>query len=173
MLDLTTPPNENEYAPYYGKYVELVPAGDVVATLARQLEETLSLLRGLSEEQADARYAPGKWSLKEVVGHISDTERIFGQRAFRFARNDRTPLPGFEQDGYVLAADFGRRSMQDLAEEFEHVRRANLHLFRNLSAEAWQRRGVASENEVSVRALAHIMAGHEAHHMQIIRSRYL
>jgi uncharacterized damage-inducible protein DinB len=173
MLDLATPPNENEYAPYYGKYVQLVPAGDVVATLARQLEETLSLLRGLSEEQADARYAPGKWSVKEVVGHISDTERIFGQRAFRFARNDLTPLPGFEQDGYVLAADFGRRSMQDLAEEFEHVRRANLHLFRNLSAEAWQRSGVASETEVSVRALAHIMAGHEAHHMQIIRSRYL
>jgi uncharacterized damage-inducible protein DinB len=174
MPDVTaTQPDANEYAPYYGKYIALVPAGDTLATLTRQLDNTLSLLRGLSEAQADSRYAPGKWSVKEVVGHIIDTERIFGHRAFRFARNDQTPLPGFEQDGYVLAADFGQRSIRDLAEEFEHVRRANLYLFRNLSEEAWLRRGVASENEVSVRALAHIMAGHETHHVQIIQARYL
>jgi uncharacterized damage-inducible protein DinB len=174
MLEVTaTQPGADEYAPYYGKYIVLVPAGDVVATLTRQLDDTLSLLRGLSDEQADSRYAPSKWSVKEVVGHIIDAERIFGHRAFRFARNDQTPIPGFEQDGYVLAADFGQRRIEDLAEEFEHVRRANLHLFRHLSEEAWLRRGVASENEVSVRALAHIMAGHETHHMQIIRTKYL
>jgi uncharacterized damage-inducible protein DinB len=174
VLNVTaTPPDANEYASYYGKYVELVPAGDVVATLSRQLDDTLSLLRGLSEAQADSRYAPGKWSIKEVVGHILDTERIFGHRAFRFARNDQTPLPGFEQDGYVLAAAFDRRRLPDLAEEFEHVRRGNLYLFRHLDEEAWLRRGTASDNEVSVRALAHIMAGHEAHHMQIVRTRYL
>lgn len=174
MPSLTaTQPDANEYAPYYGKYISLVPAGDVVATLSRQLDETLSLLRGLSEEQADSRYAPGKWSIKEVVGHVLDTERIFGHRAFRFARNDQQPLPGFEQDGYVLAANFGHRQLHELATEFEHLRRANLYLLGSLDEEAWLRRGVASDNEVSVRALAYIMAGHEAHHMRIVRERYL
>ena len=168
-----TQPDANEYAPYYGKYISLVPAGDVVATLSRQLDETLSLLRGLSEEQADSRYAPGKWSIKEVVGHVLDAERIFGHRAFRFARNDQQPLPGFEQDGYVLAANFSHRRLNELAAEFEHLRRANLYLLGSLDEEAWLRRGVASDNEVSVRALAYIMAGHEAHHMRIVRERYL
>lgn len=168
-----TQPDANEYAPYYGKYISLVPMGDVVATLRRQLEDTLSLLRGLSEDQADSRYAPGKWSIKEVVGHILDTERIFGHRAFRFARNDQQPLPGFEQDDYVRAADFSRRPLSDLIAEFEHVRRANLYLFGSLDEAAWLRRGTASDNEVSVRALAYIMAGHEQHHMRIIRERYL
>jgi len=168
-----TQPDANEYAPYYGKYISLVPAGDVVATLGRQLDETLSLLRGLSEEQAESRYEPGKWSIKEVVGHVLDTERIFGHRAFRFARNDQQPLPGFEQDGYVLAANFSHRQLGDLAAEFEHLRRANLYLLGSLDEAAWLRRGVASDNEVSVRALAYIMAGHEAHHMRIVRERYL
>jgi uncharacterized damage-inducible protein DinB len=168
-----TQPDSNEYAPYYGKYLALVPAGDVVETLSRQLDETLSLLRGLSEDQAASRYAPGKWSIKEVVGHVLDTERIFGHRAFRFARNDQQPLPGFEQDGYVATAAFGNRRLSDLADEFEHLRRANLCLFASLDETAWLRRGVASDNEVSVRALAFIMAGHEAHHMQIVRERYL
>jgi uncharacterized damage-inducible protein DinB len=168
-----TQPDANEYAQYYGKYISLVPAGDVVATLSRQLDDTLSLLRGLSEEQAESRYAPGKWSIKEVVGHMLDTERIFGHRAFRFARGDQQPLPGFEQDPYVVAADFGHRPLNELAAEFEHLRRANLYLLGSLDEEAWLRRGVASDNEVSVRALAYIMAGHEAHHMRIVRERYL
>jgi hypothetical protein len=168
-----TQPDTNEYAPYYGKYISLVPAGDVVAILSRQLDDTLSLLSGLTEDQAESRYAPGKWSIKELVGHVLDTERIFGHRAFRFARNDQQPLPGFEQDGYVLAADFGQRQLNELAAEFEHLRRANLYLFGSLDDEAWLRRGVASDNEVSVRALAYIMAGHEAHHMRIVRERYL
>jgi uncharacterized damage-inducible protein DinB len=174
VLDVNaTRPDANEYAPYYGKYISLVPEGDVVVTLSRQLDETLALLRGLSVAQADARYAPDKWSIKEVVGHIIDTERIFGHRVFRFARNDQTPLPGFEQDDYVRAADFSNRQLDDLAAEFEHVRRANLYLLRSLDDAAWLRRGVASSNEVSVRALAYIIAGHERHHMHIVRTRYL
>lgn len=168
-----TQPDTNEYATYYGKYISLVPVGDVVETLRRQLDETLSLLLSLNEDQAASRYAPDKWSIKEVVGHIIDTERIFAHRAFRFARNDQQPLPGFEQDGYVAAAAFDNRRLSDLAAEFEHLRRANLYLFSSLDEAAWLRRGVASETEVSVRALAYIMAGHEAHHMQIVRERYL
>jgi uncharacterized damage-inducible protein DinB len=168
-----TQPETTEYNPYYGKYLSLVPEGDVVATLSRQLEDTLSLLRGLSEEQADSRYAPDKWSIKEVVGHVLDTERIFGHRAFRFARNDQAALPGYEQDDYVRAGNFGKRQLSELADEFEHVRRANLLLLRSLDDEAWLRRGVANDSEVSVRALAYILAGHETHHKQIIREKYL
>jgi uncharacterized damage-inducible protein DinB len=168
-----TQPQTTEYNPYYGKYLSLVPEGDVVATLSRQLEDTLVFLRGLSEEQADTRYAPDKWSIKEVVGHVLDTERIFGHRLFRFARNDQTALPGYEQDDYVRAGNFGKRSLSELADEFEHVRRANLLLLRSLDDEAWLRRGTANDSEVSVRALAYILAGHETHHMQIIREKYL
>jgi DinB superfamily len=160
-----TRPDASEYAPYYEKYISLVPAGDVIKILSGQLDETLALLRGLSEAQGDSRYAPDKWSIKEVVGHVLDTERIFGHRAFRFARNDETPLPGFEQDDYVRAADFGRRTLVDLADEFAHVRRANLSLLRSLDEEAWRRRGAANNNAVSVRALAYIMAGHIVHHV--------
>lgn len=168
-----TRPDASEYAPYYEKYISLVPAGEVVDTLSEQLDDMLALLRGLSETQGDSRYAPDKWSVKEVVGHMLDTERIFGYRALRFARNDETPLPGFEQDDYVRAADFGRRTLAELADEFEHVRRANISLLRALDAEAWLRRGAANNNAVSVRGLAYIMAGHVMHHVQIIRTRYL
>jgi uncharacterized damage-inducible protein DinB len=171
--ETTTRPGAAEYAPYYEKYVSLVPEGEVVATLSRQLEETISTLRGLTETQADSRYAPDKWSIKELVGHMIDSERIFAYRALRFARNDQTPLPGYEQDDYVRAGNFGGRSMRDLADEFEQARRANLHLFRSLEDEAWLRRGTANDSEVSVRALAYILAGHETHHMQVLRTRYL
>lgn len=168
-----TRPQATEYAPDFERYTRLVPEGDVTVTLARQLDDTLSTLRAVSEERADFSYAPDKWSLKEVVGHMLDSERIFGHRAFHFARNDATPLPGYEQDDYVRAGNFGNRSLGDLADEFEQVRRANLCLLRSLDEEAWLRRGVANDNEVSVRALAYILAGHETHHMQIIRERYL
>jgi uncharacterized damage-inducible protein DinB len=171
--ETATRPDATEYAHYYEKYVSLVPKDDVVATLSRQLDETLSTLRGISETQADSRYAPDKWSIKELVGHVIDTERIFAHRAFRFARNDQTPLPGFEQDDYALASNFGNRQLSDIADEFEQVRRATLFLLRSLDDEAWLRRGLASDNEVSVRALAYILAGHETHHMQILRTRYL
>jgi uncharacterized damage-inducible protein DinB len=166
-------PGKDEYAAYYEKYTSLVPEGDVVETLARQSQETLALLRSVPEDRAGSRYEPGKWSVKEVVGHILDAERIFAYRALRFARGDRTELPGFEQDGYIEAADFDARTLADLAEEFESVRRSTLKLFGNLSAEAWLRRGTASNSEVSVRALAHIIAGHELHHVNILKTRYL
>lgn len=168
-----TQPEANEYAPYYGKYIALVPEGDVVSTLSRQLEDTLALLGGLAEAQGDSRYEPGKWSIKELVGHVIDGEKIFGHRAFRFARGDEQPLPGFEQDDYVRAAGFDNRRLQDLTKEFELVRGANLYLFRSLDERAWLRHGTASDARVSVRAIAYIMAGHVTHHLNILRTRYL
>lgn len=170
---IITRPDTNEYAPYYEKYISLVSDGDILAILNQQIDETLALLRGLSAAQSDSRYAPDKWSIKEVVGHLIDTERIFAYRALRFARNDETPLAGFEQNDYVAHAAFSQCEMKDLADEFEHVRRASIHLFRHLDGKAWDRRGVASDNEVSVKALAWMIAGHELHHREIIRERYL
>jgi uncharacterized damage-inducible protein DinB len=166
-------PEETEYLPYYGKYVSLVPDGDVLATLGKQIDETLGLLRGIPEAQAGFRYAPGKWSIRELVGHMIDTERIFAYRALRFARNDRTPVPGYEQDDYIREGSFDDYPLGDLAAEFESVRQASLFLFKHLNEEAWMRRGVANESEVSVRALAYIIAGHELHHREILRSKYL
>ncbi|HMV48768.1 MAG TPA: DinB family protein [Blastocatellia bacterium] len=170
---MNTKPATNEYAPYYDKYVSVVPEGDIVGTLEQQLAATQSLLRDLPEERGTDRYAPDKWSIKELFGHIIDTERIMSYRALRIARGDATPLPGFEQDGYITHGNFNARSLSDLAAELETVRRATLFLFKNLSDEAWLRRGVASENEITVRALAYIIAGHELHHLEILRSRYL
>lgn len=166
-------PESNEYAPYYAKYVSLVPEGDVVATLGEQLDETLALLRSIPEERAGDRYEEGKWSVKELIGHVIDTERIFTYRALRFARNDATPLQGFEQDDYVPVSGHDARTLSSLADELEHVRRATIALFAGLDAEAWTRGGVASNAEVTVRALAYITAGHERHHLAILRSRYL
>ncbi len=166
-------PEETEYLPYYGRYISLVPDGDIVAALSAQVQETLALLRTIPESQAELRYAPGKWSIKELLGHVIDTERIFAYRALRFARNDRTPLPGYEQDDYIQNASFNDRQFSDLAEEFESVRASSLFLFKHLTAEAWLRTGTASESEVSVRALAYIIAGHELHHREILRDRYL
>jgi uncharacterized damage-inducible protein DinB len=166
-------PETNEYAPYYEKYVSLVADADVVETMTRQLEETLALLRAVPEERGGHAYEPGKWSIKQVVGHIIDGERIFAYRALAIARGERQPLPGMEQDEYMASANFDRRTLADLLDEFAHVRRANLHMFRALDADAWARRGTASDNEVTVRALAHIIAGHEAHHVKILRTRYL
>lgn len=168
-----TRPTSSEYAPYYERYVSMVPEGDIVATLAQQLESTLALLRSIDESQANKSYAPDKWSIKELVGHLIDSERIFAYRALRFARNDQTPLSGFEQDDYVDAAKFDARQLADLASEFEHVREGNISLFQSLSSEELSRHGAANEVDVSVRALAYIMAGHETHHMQILKTRYL
>ena len=166
-------PDETEYLPYYGKYISLVPEGDILALLAQQLGETLATLRSIPEAKALFRYAPDKWSIKELVGHVIDTERIFSYRALRFARNDATPLPGYEQDDYVLNASFNDVPLAELADEFESVRHASLFLFKHMGREAWMRKGLANESAVSVRALAYIIAGHERHHLEILRSRYL
>ncbi len=166
-------PDSTEYAPYFEKYIALVPDGDIAVTLGRQIEDTLSLIRGLSEAQGDLRYAPGKWSVKEVIGHLIDAERIFAYRALRFARDDSTPLPGFDENRYVANAGFGSRSLADLADEFEYTRKSNVHLFKHLDADSWLRRGAANDNEISVRAIAYVIAGHELHHVGILRTRYL
>ena len=166
-------PETNEYAPYYERYVSLVPEGDLVETLERQGAEMSALLRGLSEEQGAHRYEPGKWSVKQLVGHVCDGERIFSYRALAFARGDAQALPGMEQDEWMAGSDFDARTLSSLIDEFESVRAATLHLLRHLSPEAWARRGIASGNEVTVRALAYILAGHEAHHVRILRERYL
>ena len=166
-------PDSTEYAPYFEKYISLVPEGEIVVTLGKQIESTLSLIRGLSAAQGDLRYAPGKWSVKEVIGHLIDAERIFAYRALRFARNDATPLPGFDENGFVANAGFGSRSLADLAEEFEYTRKSNLYLFKSLDGDSSLRLGSASDNKISVRAIAYIIAGHESHHVGILRSRYL
>lgn len=166
-------PEPAEYPPYYEKYISLVPQGEILTTLEQQLDQTLALLRSIPESKGGSRYAPDKWSIKELIGHVIDTERIFAYRALRFARHDQTPLSGFEQDDYIREAAFDECKLADLATEFEHVRRANLYLFRHLNPAAWQRRGVASLGEVSVRALAYIIAGHERHHLEILKTRYL
>lgn len=153
-------PEATEYASDFGKYVSLVADGNILASLSRQLDETLALLGSIPESRANFRYAPDKWSIKELVGHLIDSERIFGYRALRFARNDKTPLHGFEQDDYVRGGSFNDYPLSDLASAFGHVRRANLSLFTHLGDEAWKRTGTANDDEVSVRALAYIMAGH-------------
>jgi DinB superfamily len=166
-------PASSEYAPYYAGYVARVPEGDVLALLETQVNETLSFLRAHGEAWATTRFAPGKWSVKEVVGHLSDVERVLSYRALRIARGDRTPLPGFEQDDYVRAAHFDRRSLADLLEDFAAVRTATMRLFHSLEADAWMRSGIANNLAVSVRALAYIIAGHERHHVEILRTRYV
>lgn len=171
-MQTITAPDPSEYAPYYGRYITLV-GGDVVAALEDQPRETLGLLSALTEEQGDYRYAPGKWSIKEVLGHVIDAERVFAYRALRFARHDVTPLASFEQDDYVRAGGFGDRRLADLIEEFICVRRATVWLFRTLSPQAWMCQGIASDNAVSVRAVAYIIAGHELHHQRGLREHYL
>lgn len=166
-------PEDSEYLAYYGRYVALVPEGDILTTLATQNQETLVLLRGLAEEKGAFRYAPDKWSIKELVGHVTDTERIFANRALRFGRNDATPLPGFEENDYVRGGSFGQYSLADLADGFESVRRSTVFLLKHMSREASTRRGTANGAEVSVRALAYVIAGHELHHVSILRTRYL
>ena len=166
-------PDPSEYAPYYGKYIEKVPDGPIVDVLRTQILGTLELLRSLPESKGDHIYAPGKWSIKQVVGHVTDGERVFAYRALRFGRGDATQLPGFEQDDYARAGGFPARSLRHLSDELEAVRRATVLLFEGFGEEDWLRRGTASSNPVSVRGLAYIIAGHELHHVKILRERYL
>ena len=166
-------PDASEYAPYFGRYISLVSGPDVVAALEDQPRETVGLLSMLSEEQGNFRYEAGKWSIKEMLGHVIDTERIFAYRGLRIARGDQTPLATFEQDDYVRAANFDGCRLADLIDEFVCVRRSSVLLFRQLRPEAWTRRGTASNNPVSVRAVAYIIAGHELHHRRVLQEKYL
>ncbi len=165
-------PAAGEHGAYYAKYISLVAGDDVVNSLESQRRETLVLLSSLTDADGDSRYAAGKWSVKEVLAHVNDTERIMSYRALRIARGDKTPLPGFEQDDYVKAGEFDRMSVEDLLEEYIAVRRATLSLLRHFDEAAWQRMGVASENPTSARALAYIIAGHELHHRRILEEKY-
>ena len=167
-------PDDSEFPPYAKAYVECVEGEDLIAALSSQLVRFHAIFTPLDlSVAATYRYAPGKWSINEVVGHVTDTERIFAYRLLRIARNDATPLPGFEQDGYVAAADFNRRPLADLLSEFESVRHSSLRLVRGLPAEAWMRRGTASGFSVTARGVAFLLAGHEAYHWRILRERYL
>ncbi len=165
-------PEATEYADYYANYISKVPGSDVVNVLESQRLQMLQLFAGRSERDGSFRYAPGKWTVKEVLGHITDTERIFSYRALRIARGDQTPLPGFEQDDYVRSGAFGDRTLAGLAEEFGAVRTASVSLLRSCNEEAWSRRGVASQKEVTVRALGFMIAGHQIHHRIILEERY-
>jgi hypothetical protein len=173
MTPAIAPPDPSEYAPYYGRYIQLVSEPRIVDVLARQLEGTLATLRAIPEEKAGGRYEPGKWSIKEVIGHLIDAERIFAYRALRFARGDGNALAGFEQDDYVRAGRFDACSFAELLDEFELVRRSNVLMFRHLDDTAWTLLGVASGYEITVRALAYVIAGHEIHHMRVLHERYL
>ncbi|MEO8392666.1 MAG: DinB family protein [Chloroflexota bacterium] len=166
-------PQADEHSPYYSRYIDLVPEGkDIYALMSAQPDDLRTLLQGVSEDQADARPAPGEWSIKEVIGHICDAERIFAYRALRVARADATPLPGFEQDGYVTATNFNARSLSDVVEEFSLQRRANVLCFKPLSEAELIRRGTASNNPVTVRAILYMMIGHVMHHVESLKTSY-
>jgi hypothetical protein len=166
-------PQTGEYAPYFERYISLVPGNDVLAAFEEQSRQMLLLLSGRTDADGDFRYAPAKWTLKEVLGHTNDTERIMSYRALRIARGDATPMEGFEQDDYVRNGPWGQRPLTDAIEDYVAIRRATVSLFRNLDEPAWTRRGVANKNEVTVRALAYTIAGHELHHRKILEEKYL
>ncbi len=172
-MRIVAKPQAGEYAPYFGRYISLVPEGDLLATLETQGAKTQSMLRGLSESDGALRYEPGKWSIKQMVGHMSDTERIFAYRLLCAARNDRSPLPSFEQDGYVQFGGFDNRPLADLVEELAAIRKTTLSLLRGLEDSAWTRQGIVNQLEVSVRAIGYMIAGHELHHHGILEGRYL
>lgn len=168
-----TKPEKAEYDAYYERYVSLVDAGSLLESLASQPGELKTLLAGLPDERGSYSYDEGKWTIKEVLGHLNDGERFFAYRILRISRGDTTPIEGFEQDGYIEYARSNARGIADLIEEFRLLREANMFLLNNLNEEDWLRMGTASGFTVSVRALAHIMAGHITHHVNILRSRYL
>lgn len=166
-------PEAAEYAGYNKAYVSGVPGEDVLGYLQQQLDAMLTLLRGLSEEKGNYRYEAGKWSIKELLGHVIDTERVFAYRALTFARNDSAALPGMDQDPWAKHANHANVALRNLIDEFESVRRSNIHLFQNLDSAAWMRQGIANNYPVTVRALAYLIAGHAQHHLEILRSRYI
>ena len=166
-------PQKGDYADYYGKYISLVPSGDFLEFLESQRADLVGLLSPLSEDQAEFRYAPDKWSIKEVIGHINDSERIFAYRLLRIARGDKTPLASFEQEPYIHTGKFTARKLKDLLDEFAAIREATIALVRSLDAAAWQRRGTANQNEITATALAFVIGGHVRHHRNLLEERYL
>jgi uncharacterized damage-inducible protein DinB len=172
-MNAATRPAVTEYAQPYANYVANVPESDILTAIEQQSVETQKLLASLDETKAAYRYAEGKWSVKEVIGHFIDAERIFAFRALAIARGETQPLPGFEEEDYVRNASFDSWKLGDLAEHYALVRRSNIVLFHNLPDEAWTRRGIASDFPITVRAIAWIIVGHERHHVKVLRERYL
>lgn len=166
-------PEKEEYAAYYETYVSLVAETDIVAALENQIAALQKLFAGVSEEKENFRYAEGKWSIRELLGHLIDGERVFSYRALRISRGDQTPLAGFEENSYVAGSNFGNTELADLTAEFSSLRQSNVLLFKNLTDQMWLRTGTASDAAVSVRALAYIMVGHVSHHAHVLRERYL
>jgi hypothetical protein len=166
-------PKSNEYPPYYNRYVDLIDGIDILVILEKQKQEMSNLLNSFGEEAAAYRYAPDKWSVKEVIGHIIDVERIFAYRALRFARNDKTPLPEFDQEDYIKSANFDSRTLIDIADEFRSVRESTLSMLFSFEDEIFNYEGTASGFKFTVRAISYIIAGHEVHHRQVIRERYM
>ena len=163
-------PGESEYAPFYAGYIARID-GDAIERLKRQAT-AFEPLRNLAESRADSRYEPDKWSVKEVIGHVTDAERVFAYRLLRIARGDATPLPGFEQAGYVANAGFGRHSMGTMLDAFRATRASTLAMLGEFDDAAWTRMGVASGFPVSARAIAYIIAGHLSHHASLLREKY-
>ncbi|MDX6500642.1 MAG: hypothetical protein QOG23_3902 [Blastocatellia bacterium] len=165
-------PLESEYAPYYHGYVSQVSEDEILPVLRSQLDALDVLLGRVAPEREKHRYAEGKWSIREIVGHLIDGERVFGYRAFAIARGDRNNMPGFDQNEYILTSPYDRLDLEDLLSEFRLVRLSNIAMFRALDGESWARFGTANDDQVSVRAIAFIMAGHVRHHMAVLRDKY-
>jgi uncharacterized damage-inducible protein DinB len=172
-VDLSRRPGAAEHLPYYAQYIQAVPDGEIVRTLARQLEETLGVLRAALRDRAGHRYAAGKWTVQQVVGHVADAERVFMYRALAFARGEQGDLPGFDENAYAEATASLPRSFDDVLADLMAVRHATLSLLRGLDEAAWARQGNANGAAISVRALAWVVAGHELHHRRILQERYL
>ena len=172
-VSMTTPPDRTEAAEYYFTYIDQVPKGDIREILRAQVPETLALLRGISEEKSLHRYAPDKWSIRELLSHVNDAERLFGFRAVWFARGFDSPLPSFDQNIAVSAAHADERDWSTHIDEFIAIRSSTLAFFDNLAPDAWSKRGIASDNPFTVRSLAWIAAGHLTHHSKVIQQRYL
>jgi hypothetical protein len=165
-------PQADEHSPYFSRYIDLVPDGDIIQMLEAEFERDIKALERLTSAQAHSRYAPDKWSVLEVIGHLSDAERVFTYRALRFARGDETPLEGFDENAWMKVANFDSRSLASLLEEWRSVRAASLSLYKHLESNAWLRRGPANGVTTSVRALAFKTLGHELHHRELLKTRY-
>ena len=166
-------PEKNEYAEFYAGYISLVQETDIIAALLDQTNDLQTLFAEIPEEKGDFRYAEGKWSIREMLGHIVDGERVFSYRALRISRGDQTPLAGFEENFYVANSNFSNLKLAAALEEFSLLRQSNALLFKNLTDEMWAQTGTASDATISVRALAYISVGHIRHHANILRERYL
>ena len=173
-MQSTSRPDPEEYAPAFAGYVARIGNDEnIVTVLSDQLDQMMARLTAVHEARGDFRYAPGKWTLKEVIGHLSDTERVFAYRALSIARGDPAPLPSFDDQAWVAEMGAGDRTLAEMVGEFELVRRASFVLFRHLPPSAWLRRGTANGYPTSVRGMAYAMAGHVRHHLEVVEARYL